>query len=765
MAQTAQINISINTQNAIKSIGELDSEIGGSIVTINDLELAISSLQEELKSTEFGTERFKQLSAALVDTQGKMKDFELSIESLDAEQRASEFGSFAAGLAEIATGALALTHALGLGSDETDKFVEKMVGGFAIANSLRGGLEGIISAQKLLKNSTLASTAATEGGTVAMKVFNAVAKANPIGILLTLLAGAVAAFALFSGEADEAGQSVEELAETQKKLREEKEATNKAIAEQSGEFVGLLVQLKATNAGSDERLNLINDINDTYGLTLQNLSDEKDFQEQVNVAVDEYIKLQRNKFRQEKNQEKINELLERQFEVEESLRINNEIIDKNLESSSAKRNNLTRGQIINSMKLSETLNGQITELEEIDKELEKLGVSTLELKGEQDELTDSGKKYEKQTKETTKTVKDTTKATKEQSLELRKLNKLKLTDLGLEGLSFDPLQGLNESFETELKLYELNLRELGLTQDQIDSEMLTKQKEVLQKRILLYEKYGINVTDLLLELARLEADITADQTKQFLTQKQQQIIDFIMASVGQAMNILDQALTEVSERQSYTREIELQKNQESLDKQLANRTLTEEQYNNKVEELQRTREVQETQARKKQFKQQKAFNLAQATMSVAQTILSILQSSPDPLKPIGPLVLAQLATAGVIGGAQIGVIAGQQFRAARGGIVPGAPSSIDSVPSLLAPGEMVINSNSSTMFGELLSAVNQIGGGIPLTPNVPAMSTGNAKDSVFSENKPQSPIRAYVMETEITDKQKKISRIQRSSEF
>jgi len=47
----------------------------------------------------------------------------------------------------------------------------------------------------------------------------------------------------------------------------------------------------------------------------------------------------------------------------------------------------------------------------------------------------------------------------------------------------------------------------------------------------------------------------------------------------------------------------------------------------------------------------------------------------------------------------------------------------------------------------------------------PTKSTGDVKDSVYVENRPQSIVKAYVVETEITNKQKKISRIQRSSEF
>ena len=104
MAQTAQINVSIDTKNAIKSIGELNNEIGDSIVTVRDLQMTVSALQEELETTEVGTDRWKELKQAYIDANTELKNYELSVESLDNEQFAGELKSVVGGLTDMAGG-------------------------------------------------------------------------------------------------------------------------------------------------------------------------------------------------------------------------------------------------------------------------------------------------------------------------------------------------------------------------------------------------------------------------------------------------------------------------------------------------------------------------------------------------------------------------------------------------------------------------------------------------------------------------------------
>ena len=151
------------------------------------------------------------------------------------------------------------------------------------------------------------------------------------------------------------------------------------------------------------------------------------------------------------------------------------------------------------------------------------------------------------------------------------------------------------------------------------------------------------------------------------------------------------------------------------------------------------------------------MNIITAVMNTAMAVGSALTVAP----PAG-YVMAAISAA--LGAVQIGIIASQQFKAAKGGVVPGSPSGMDSVNALLSPGETIINSQSSSMFPELLSMVNQAGGGHSLTPQTPGVMK-TSKVSVFQDNTSQPSVRAYVVESEITDKQKRVNRIERAVEF
>jgi len=97
-------------------------------------------------------------------------------------------------------------------------------------------------------------------------------------------------------------------------------------------------------------------------------------------------------------------------------------------------------------------------------------------------------------------------------------------------------------------------------------------------------------------------------------------------------------------------------------------------------------------------------------------------------------------------------------------VVPGQASQTDSVDALLAPGEMVINSNSSSMFAPLLSAINQAGGGIQLAPDAGFMQQQQTNTMVYAENQNQN-LRAYVVESDITSSQSRLSRLRDNSRF
>ena len=208
------------------------------------------------------------------------------------------------------------------------------------------------------------------------------------------------------------------------------------------------------------------------------------------------------------------------------------------------------------------------------------------------------------------------------------------------------------------------------------------------------------------------------------------------------------------------------KEKTALDEQLENQLITREQYDNKIKELDQQRAEEEKQLALKKFNEQKKLQVVNATIQGAQAVLAAYSSgAATPIIGVatGPIYAA---IAAAFAATQVAMIANQQFTAAEGGIVPGnGPGYIDSVPSLLAPGEFVINSRSAQMYPELLSSINERGGGKKLVPDLPPSNAQGAPSTVFQQDRVQQPIKAYVVETDISDSQKRVNRIKRSVEF
>ena len=186
----------------------------------------------------------------------------------------------------------------------------KQLGG-VIKDSYQGLLRLIVGQQaevivaSEVAVATGAEAVATEGAAVAQLSLNGAIAANPIGALLTVLVAATAAVVGYMYATRDATDE-EKKAEQAKKLRDE--TNKKAIQTQKegAEFVGketsqyamLISQLKSTNSGSKERVNLIKKINSEYGTTLKNMSSEKGFQDQLNASLANYIQYQKQKFAQ-----------------------------------------------------------------------------------------------------------------------------------------------------------------------------------------------------------------------------------------------------------------------------------------------------------------------------------------------------------------------------------------------------------------------------------------------------------------------------------
>jgi hypothetical protein len=229
---------------------------------------------------------------------------------------------------------------------------------------------------------TVAQTAVTEGATVAQTGLNTAMKLNPIGLLIAgvvALTAAVAGYLLFANKETKAQKEAKEAAVARAEAQKQ---TTEGVARESAEFVNLIYQLKQTNVDSKERKKLMGEINQTYGTTLKNLSDETAFQAQLNLAIQDYIAYQKTRFKMEANKGKFQELLKKEAAIMEKLSA------IGIQQQSMQKGSAAYSKIEFGIRAQTNL-----ELQQINNEMADLAKNDMDLKGAQDKLTDGGKKY------------------------------------------------------------------------------------------------------------------------------------------------------------------------------------------------------------------------------------------------------------------------------------------------------------------------------------------------------------------------------------
>jgi hypothetical protein len=926
MAQQATININLNSKQAQGNLDNLTGSINSAGGSAASLRLELRKTIQELQNLEPGSARFRELSLRAGELRDQIADTNAVVGQL-AGNVAERLTRGIAGVVQVGVaGFQTLTAGLALFGGESEELTKTLVRLNALMNlsqavetfaGLDQKLVEIRASFQSLTTATVQQTVAQEGeniataqGTVATNALGLAMKALPI---IAIVAGlATLTYGLYqyvtgSEEADKQEKKRKKNLEDLKKLQKE---TTDSVVKESSEFTSLVYQLKATNAGSERRKQLIKDINSEYGTTLQNLSDEKAFQDQLNSSVEDYITLQYNRFKLNKNQEYIDQQNDKRFEGEQKInkarREAQDLVDAGIRKS-----------VEDALSYREDLRILISEGEkavnQADASLAKLGLRREQLSVVEDKLTKGGKQYVKQTKESSDTTKDATDATDKYAEALEKikqeLERQQAAEQGLQDIQDERLSRASAQVSEELKLIEtFNKEQEDLvkvaTQREIEAldekfkKGLVNEEEYKKGRIeiqegglnnllqvetqLLNEKKALLSEDLqnVEDKYDLEGQITQQAIKQIqdetrllnlqfqksqeleaienstLTEekKQEAILDVKKKYLDEEVKLIEQsaqnqinALTLQKEKQldneqltadertqieeKYNQDVlkvsedtqgkiqdaingtkdvqktateefqdQIEKIQEYLDlitglynqfsdtvsmisqsrtkqreaeveglyaferealeNQLAEGLVSREQYDNKLLELDQQREQEQQAIARKEFETNKKLNMANAVINGAQAVLQALASSPPPLS----FILAALV--GGLAAVQFGVISSEEFTAAGGGIVPGTGSGmIDSVPAMLAPGETVINAQSSAMYPELLNQVNMAGGGISLKPDLPAVNKSNGDTRVFGDNKVDKPIRAYVVETDVTDTQKRVDRIKRSAEF
>jgi hypothetical protein len=272
----------------------------------------------------------------------------------------------------------------------------------------------------------------------------------------------------------------------------------------------------------------------------------------------------------------------------------------------------------------------------------------------------------------------------------------------------------------------------------------------------------------------------------------QKIVDLEKMAADLVLQVVQQgyAAEDRLSQERYQKRIDaIDEEQKAYDDSLANRTAAEQQALDIQEEFDLRRTQAEDERRReqnsiaeKQFKAQQNNALAQLAIEYGVAIAKAFSTFGW---PAGIIPASWLAGQLILQGA---LIKTQEFvpSFATGGLVtgPGGPKD-DKVKANLSNGESVINAKSTAMFGPLLSAINQAGGGVPIPNlksggiimppdgNIQNVSVVNSSSAVVSLD--QSSIQAIgnamssqqitVQENTISNAQEKQAKVERRTKF
>ena len=330
MADNIKIDLLINAAQSAK--------------TIQETKKALRDLKSEAMNLTEGSAAFTKVATAAGQLQDKIGDLSATTKYLGDDLRnikaISGIGQGIAAGFGIATGAAAL---FGGENKKLQESMQKLMGIMSVMQGMEQigavlqkesaamlGIKNAVTKTAIFLTSEQAVAEAAEAvaagtATVAQRALNAAMNANPIGILITLILAGVAALTLWGGKT--------------KELTEEQKALNKTLLDMRANseielktFNSQIEALKGLKTGSEERAIAIKKINDQYGTTLKNLSDENTFLNQVKAAQDSYIEGSKRRLLVKINEGKVEAFLREELAKTEQARYAaskaQEILDK-----------------------------------------------------------------------------------------------------------------------------------------------------------------------------------------------------------------------------------------------------------------------------------------------------------------------------------------------------------------------------------------------------------------------------------------------------
>jgi len=598
-------------------VKEMNASVSQATTSSQSLRTELRQVVQELQNLEPGSARFQELSQRAGELRDQIGDTNNVVTAL-AGNTTERLGRALTSTAQIGiAGFQGIAAAQALFGSESEAISETMVKLTALLNlsqaletfgglgdkitQITAGFKSLFPAAAATATATTAAATATaaegvaaSGAAVSTSAFAVALNALPLVAIVTALGLLVAGLINYASGADEASKADEER---KKKLEEQKAAIDSVVSSQAKEgtsLVTLLARLKATNAGTKERKDLIDEINTNYGVGLKNLQDEKAFQDQATTALKNYIAQLKNKVALQLVEDEITKLLEKQIANQRELdalqgkvNVNTLFYNKNLGAQFNLQDNLLKQngiyldglqsqvdfnrsiQLSENTKAESAINSANTRIAQINKEnaalqkqIENLGTQAQDyatlLDGAFEKLTTtSGKTNDKleelkqKQEEVYANLKEFADQANQAEIDLAR-NRVQRTTNRIDDLEFErdvTLSTIIQQYEAQKKAIEDNIKDESKRKLALQNLEINYQRLVTTQNLITSEK-----------IAEIEKE-RIKKSKQFYTELQlaakflQEEITFGNNNVGDSLASLDQRLRQI-EIDRLTRELE-----------------------------------------------------------------------------------------------------------------------------------------------------------------------------------------------------------------
>jgi len=606
------------------------------IRNIDGLENAISSLEDELKQADFGSEEFKKLSKELTKARSELKNTELALEALDSEQVASEFGALTGAVGDV-SGAFVL---LGGEDGSVAQSVEKIQTAIGVSMAFKGAIEGLSAGRKLLNNFLATSNTlqkinntATVAATAIYKLFGQTVDATSksfkglrTAIIATGIGALIVAVGALIANWDKLTKA---LSSTTAEQDAYNEASLKAIENVSKELSAadkLKDVLNDETLTRQEKNEAVKKLQEEYPSLLSNVDAEKNSIEDINKALELNTKLLLLKAKQEAvaelRAEKFKEIIQAQTEAQTGA---NKGLFESAQAFALRQTGIAgniSAQELANLKTAEGVKesqNQVDALDEVEKSLQAEIDALKELGAVVEDNTEKEKEAARKTNERIKEAKR--KKDKDAADKLAAANALAEKEAKDEADRLKRIEDNEKAHKQNLIDIENEFRaELEIESDLYNQQFISEQELEIQavqdkyfRLIELAEQYGEDTTVLKFNQAKAEAEINEKFAKEELDnnrQLQEQKLTIANDALG-AINGLVQAFAKEDEESA-----------------------------------------------KRAFNVNKAVGIAQAIMSTAQ---GVINAYANPVDVASGVAFAKSAIIAATGAAQIAVISKTKF--------------------------------------------------------------------------------------------------------